>query len=190
MSSDPDTILLETEEGMSKAVEHLRDELRGMRTGRASTALVEYVKVDYYGSMTELKSLAAISVPEPSQILIKPFDAGSVGAIRQALENSDLGLNPVVEAKQIRLNIPALSSDRRKQLAAHCKKVGEQQKVVVRNLRRDANKHADALTKSDSNPVSEDEVKTLKDEIQELVKKYEAEIETLVDAKTKEVMEI
>lgn len=190
MSESPDMILLEAEDAMAKAVEHLRDEMRGVRTGRASTALVEYVKVNYYGSMTELKALAAISVPEPTQLLIKPFDASAVGAIREALEKSDLGLVPIVEAKQIRLNIPALSSDRRKQLAAHVKKVGEQQKVVIRNTRRDANKNADGLTKSATAPISEDEVKTLKDEIQELVKKYETQIEELVEAKSKEVLEI
>ncbi|MBX3364079.1 MAG: ribosome recycling factor [Phycisphaeraceae bacterium] len=190
MSTDPDTILLEAEDAMQKAVDHLQHELRGVRTGRASTALVEYLKVDYYGSPTDLKSLAAISVPEPSQLLIKPFDAGAVSAIKQAIEASGLGLNPIVEAKQIRLNIPALTRDRRQQLVTHCKKVGEQQKVAVRNVRRDANKHADGLTKQPGANYPEDEITQLKEEIQELLKKYEGRIDEMVSAKTKEVEEI
>lgn len=186
----PSSILKDAEQAMDKAVEYLRNELRGIRTGRASPALVEYVKVDYYGSMTDLKNLAAISVPEPTQILIKPFDAGSVGEIKKALESANLGLNPIVEAKQIRVNIPALSGDRRKQLVAQVKKLGEDAKVSVRNLRRDANKHADALLKSKDAHYPEDEIKTLKDEIQEALKKHESGIDQSVEAKSKEVMEV
>lgn len=187
MSTDPDTILLEAEDAMTKAVEHLKHEFRGIRTGRASPALVEYLKVDYYGSMTDLKSLAAISVPEPSQLLIKPFDAGSVAAIKTAIEASGLGLNPMVEAKQIRLNIPALSAERRAQLAARVKKLAEEQKVAVRNARRDANKHADALSKQPGKHYPEDEINTLREEIQKLLKQYEDDIDKRVDEKTKEI---
>ncbi|MEM9064693.1 MAG: ribosome recycling factor [Planctomycetota bacterium] len=183
--TDPDTILLETEEHMTKAIEYLTQELKGIRTGRASTALVEYIKVDYYGSQTDLKSLAAVSVPEPTQLLIKPFDAGAVAAIKTAIEDSGLGLNPMVEAKQIRLNVPPLSKDRRQQLAQQVKKMGEEQKIVLRNARRDANKHADGL-----DGMPEDEIKTLKDEIQDLLKKYEAKINEAVDKKSAEVLEV
>ncbi len=190
MSTDPDTILLEAEEAMSKAVEYLKSEMRGIRTGRASTSLVDYIKVDYYGSPTDLKALAAISIPEPSQILIKPFDATSLGAIRTAIESSDLGLNPNVEDKTIRINVPTLSQDRRKTLVAQAKKHGEEQKIVVRNTRRDANKHADSLAKQAGTHHSEDDIKTLKEEIQDLVKKYEGQIQELMDAKAKEVMEV
>jgi ribosome recycling factor len=188
--TDPDTILLEAEDSMSKAIDYLKKELRGLRTGRASPALVEYLKVDYYGSPTDLKALAGISVPEPTQLLIKPFDAGAIGEIKKAIEASGLGLNPIVEAKQIRLNIPALSRDRRQQLASQAKKLGEEQKVALRNVRRDANKHADALPNQTGKHFSEDEVKQLKDEIQELVKKYEKEIDSAVDGKTAEIMEV
>ncbi len=187
MSTDPDTILLETEEAMEKALEHLKHELRGVRTGRASPALVEFLKVDYYGSMTDLKGLAAISVPEPNQLLIKPFDAGSVGAIKTAIETSGLGLNPIVEAKQVRLIIPALSAERRKQLASHVKKVGEEQKVAIRNVRRDANRHADALKTQPGKHFPEDEIETLHEEIQNLLKKYEEEVDKRVEDKTKEI---
>ncbi len=186
----PDSILLETEESMSKAVDYLKNELRGVRTGRASTALVEFIKVNYYGSMTDLKALASISVPEATQILIKPFDAGSTAEIRKAIESSDLGLNPMVDGKQIRINIPPLSGDRRKQLAGHVKKVGEDTKVTLRNARRDGNKHADQLGKQPGAHIPEDEIETLKTEIQDLLKKYESEVDTLVAEKTKEVMEI
>lgn len=186
----PDSILNEAESAMDKAVDYLKKELSGIRTGRASPALVEYVKVDYYGSPTDLKSLAAVSTPEPTQLLIKPFDAGSVGEIRKALEQSNLGLNPQVDGKVIRVNVPALSGDRRKQLAAQAKKQGEDAKVTVRNARRDANKHADQLLKDKSNHYPEDEIKTLKDEIQEALKTYEKKIDDAIEAKTKEIMEV
>ena len=190
MSTAPDTILSEAEGSMTKAIEYLTSELRGIRTGRASTALVDYVKVDYYGSMTDINQLAAVSTPESNQILIKPFDAGSVNAIKQGIESAGLGLNPQVEAKMIRITIPSLDSDRRKQLSSQAKKHGEEQKVVIRNARRDANKHAEALAKQDGSHVSEDEVSTLKDEIQELLKKYEAEIEGMVKKKSDEIMSV
>ena len=187
--TDPDTILLEAEEAMTKAVDYLKKELRGIRTGRASPALVEFVKVDYYGASTDLKALAAISVPEPTQLLIKPFDAASVGEIKRAIEASGLGLNPMIDGKQIRLNLPSLSGDRRKQLVAHCKKLSEEAKVSLRNVRRDANKSADGLKDSAAH-VREDEVETLKTEIQDLLKKYEAQCDDLVASKTKEIEQI
>lgn len=188
--TDPDSILLHAEEHMEKAVDHLKHEFRGIRTGRANPSMVEYVKVDYYGSPTDLKSLAAISVPEPTQILIKPFDAQSVGEIKKAIESSGMGFNPIVEAKQIRVTIPALSTQRRQQLVSHVKKLSEDQKVAVRNVRRDANKHAEALAKATTKHVSEDEVEQLKNEIQELLKKYEADIDKRAEEKTKEIMEV
>src|SRR5437762_9306237 len=129
MSTDPDTILFETEELMEKALEHLKHELRGVRTGRASPAMVEYLKVDYYGTMTDLKALASISVPEPAQLLIKPFDAGAMAGIKTAIEKAALGLNPIMEAKQVRLVIPAMSQERRVKDAARIKKMGEEAKV-------------------------------------------------------------
>lgn len=190
MSTTPDAILIEAEASMQKGIEYLTQELRGIRTGRASTALVDYVKVDYYGSMTDLQSLAAVSTPESNQILIKPFDAGSVNAIKQGIENAGLGLNPMVEAKMIRITIPSLDSNRRKQLVSQAKKHGEEQKVVLRNSRRDANKLADGLAKQDGANFSEDEIKTLKDEIQELLKKYETEIDTMVKKKSDEITEL
>ncbi len=187
---DPDTILLEAEEAMEKALNYLKQELRGIRTGRAHPSLVEFIKVDYYGSMTDMKSLAAISVPEPAQLLIKPFDQGAIAAIKHAVEQSGLGLNPMSEGKQLRINIPALTAERRQKLAAQCRKMAEEQKVAVRNTRRDANKHADGLNKQPGAHFPEDELETLKEEIQNLLKKYEGEIDKVVEAKVKEVQEI
>lgn len=188
--NDPDTVLLETEGAMEKALDYLKHELRGIRTGRATTALVDFLKVDYYGAQTDLKSLAAISVPEPTQLLIKPFDPGSVGDIKKAIEASGLGLNPIVEAKQIRLNVPPLSGERRQQLVGKVKKMGEEQKIAIRNIRRDGNKHAEALSKSTAKHYPEDEIETLKNEIQELLKKYETEVDKRIDEKTKEIMTV
>ncbi len=186
----PNSIKTDAENAMQKAVDYLRQELRGIRTGRASTALVEFIKVNYYGSMTDLKSLASISVPEPTQLLIKPFDAGAVAEIKKAIETSDLGLNPMVDGKQIRINVPALSGDRRKQLAGHAKKMGEDAKVTMRNARRDANKHAEQIAKDSSAHVSEDQLSDLKDGIQELLKKFEGDVDKAVTDKTKEIMEV
>lgn len=187
MSTDPDTILLEAEESMTKAVDYLTGELKGIRTGRASPSIVEHVKVEAYGAMTDLKSLAVISIPEPSQILIKPFDAGTVHAIKHGIEQADLGLNPQVEAKQIRINVPSLSSERRQQLVSQAKRVGEEQKVAIRNARRDANKAADGLAKATDAHYPEDDIKQLKDEIQELLKKYEGKIDKLVEDKVEDL---
>ena len=188
-STDPDTILLEAEEAMSKAEDYLLHEFRGIRTGRATTALVEYVKVDYYGASTDLKSLAAVSVPEPTQLLIKPFDVGALQEIKKAIESAGLNLNPILEGKQIRLMVPALTGEQRMKLVSHIKKLAEDAKVVLRNARRDANKHADALGKGSAH-VSEDEVKTLKTEIQDLLKKYEKDIESRCAGKSKEITEV
>ena len=187
---DLDEILLTAEEAMEKAVDYLRSELRGVRTGRASTGLVEYIKVDYYGSQTDLRQLALISVPEPTQLLIKPFDASAIGEISKAIQSSGLGLNPQNEGKQIRLNLPPLTGDRRQQLIASCKHMGEQAKVTIRNARRDANKHVDQAGKDKTLHISEDEVEMAKNEVQELLKKYEGTATELVAAKTKEIEEI
>ena len=187
---DIDTTLLETEESMDKAVEYLKNELRGIRTGRASTALVEFIKVDYYGSMTDLRQLAMITVPEPTQLLIKPFDASSVQACSKAIQNAGLGLNPQVDGKQIRLNLPALSGERRQQLIGTVKQMGEDAKITIRNKRRDANKHLDKMGKDKTLHIPEDDIASAKDDVQDYVKKHEKTIGELVDSKSKEIQEI
>ncbi len=184
---DIDTALLEAEEAMEKAVDYLRSEMKGVRTGRASTGLVEFVKVEVYGAETDLRSVALISTPEPSQILIKPFDPSTVSAISKAIERAGLGLNPIAEGKQVRLNIPPLSGDRRKQMIASVKSMGEQAKVSVRNARRDANKAVDQAGKDKSSGLSEDAVSSAKDDVNELTKTYEGKVDTLVSEKTTEI---
>lgn len=187
---DIDMILLETEEHMEKALNYLKSELRGIRTGRASTSLVEFVKIDYYGSMTDLRSLAMISVPEPAQLLIRPFDQGSVAAIVKGIQASGLGLNPISEGKQIRISLPALSGDRRNQLIGSVKKMGEEAKITIRNARRDGNKHIETAGKDKSAHVSEDVVEKAKEDVQNLLKKYEGIVDDLVGQKSKEIQEI
>ncbi len=182
-------ILLECEEHMEKTINYLKGELRGIRTGRASPAMVEYVKVDYYGSTTDLRQLAQVTVPEPTQLMIKPYDASAVKEVSKAIQEAGLGLNPQIDGKAIRLNVPPLSTDRRKQLANSIKQMGEQSKVAIRNARRDANKHVDAAEKDKSQHIAEDVAKDTKDEINDLTKKYESTVVDMIDTKTKEVME-
>lgn len=184
---DYDEILLDAEERMEKAVAVLQEQLKGLRTGRASAGLVESVRVDYYGSPTPLKQLANISVPEPQQIVIRPFDAGALSAIAKAIQSSELGLAPNVEARLIRLNIPPLSTERRRQLVSRVKELAEEARVSIRNIRRDANKHADQAEKEKT--LSEDDCKRCKEEIQNLTKKYEGKVNELASAREKDIME-
>src|SRR5580658_216918 len=135
-----DDILIDCEMHMEKATDHLLHELRGIRTGRATPGLVEHIKVDYYGSPTDLRSIASISVPEATQILIKPFSPGDLRAIEKAINDSKIGLTPHSDGKQLRLMLPALSQERRQQLAGQAKGFSETAKVAIRNARRDANK--------------------------------------------------
>ena len=182
-----DDILLETEEKMEAAVEFFHKGLRGLRTGRASAGLVDHIKVDYYGSSTDLRQLASIAVPEPDLIVIKPFDPSSVKEIERAIQASDLGITPMTDGKIIRLPVPSLSVDRRRGLATQIKKMAEQEKVTLRNVRRDANKVVDQ-EESDS-VLTEDEARKCKDDIQKLIDDYTKKIDGLLEEKTKEVME-
>jgi len=174
---------------MQKAVDYLKSELKGVRTGRASPSLIEFVKIEAYGTESELRSLAMIQAPEPTQLLVKPFDPGTIQEIVKGIEKAGLGLNPQPDGKTIRISIPALSGDRRKDLIASCKSMGEQAKVTIRNARRDANKAIDQAEKDKSLGLSEDQIKSAKDDVQELLKLHEAEVEQLVVAKTKQIEE-
>ena len=183
-----DDILLDCEEQMEKGLEHLRHELRAIRTGRATPALVEHLQVDYYGSPTALKSIASITIPEPTQILIRPFSPGDVKAIEKAISESKINLTPQSDGKQIRLKLPPMSQERRIQLAGQCKGFAEAAKISVRNARRDANKLVD--TEEKGSVMTEDEAVGVKEQIQELTKQYEAKIEDMTEHKKKEVMEV
>jgi ribosome recycling factor len=183
-----DDILLECEEHMDKAVEHLHHELRGIRTGRASPALVENIKVEYYGSLTDLKSIAAINVPEATQIIVKPFAKQDLKAIEKAISDSKIGLTPHSDGVQLRMSLPPLSQERRQQLVGQCKELGERAKVAIRNARRDANKHLETQTKAGE--ITEDEGERGKEQIQELTKTYEHKVEELLEKKRHEIMQV
>ncbi len=183
-----DTILLEASEKMEACVGHFEGELRGLRSGQASSAMVDGIRVDYYGSATPLSQMAQISVPEPRLIVIKPFDASQVQEVVKAIQASDLGINPNVDGKILRLNVPPLSEERRKKLVGSVKEKGEAAKVAVRNVRRDANKSAETAKKD--SVLTEDELKKLKEEIQEYTKDHEGKIETILKAKVEEMMTV
>ena len=184
---DQDEILLDSEERMEKAVQVLKNALQGLRTGRATPGLVDSIRVDYYGSPTPLKQLANVSVPEPQQILIRPFDAGSISEISKAITAANLGLAPNSDGRVIRLNIPPLSTDRRKQLTSRVKELSEEARVSIRSIRRDGNKHADQSCKDKL--MSEDQRDDTKDSVQNLTKKYEGTVNDLSATKEREIME-
>lgn len=179
-------IIAKHEDGMVKTVDFLRHELKSVRTGRAAPGLVENLSVDYYGSPTPLKSLATIAAPEPASIVIKPFDVAALKDIERAIKNSDLSLAPVLEGKMIRLNIPPLSEERRKQIVQQVKQLGEKNKVSVRNIRRDANKQLDDELKNKT--ISEDDCKKSKSNIDDITKKHVDQIDEIVKAKSEEIM--
>jgi ribosome recycling factor len=182
-----DEILLDGEERMEKAVSVFRDELRGLRTGRATPALVDSIRVEYYGSPTPLKQLAQISTPDPQQILIRPFDQGCLKDIEKAIRSSDLGMAPNSDGKMIRLTVPPMSGEQRQKMGARIKKSAEEAKVALRNIRRDANKNFDTAEKGKE--MTEDERDKGKEDVQKLLKDYEDKVTDLADKKTKEVME-
>jgi ribosome recycling factor len=182
-----DEILLDAEERMEKAINKLKNDLTGIRTGRANPGLVDSLRVEAYGSPTPIKQIASVSAPEPQQLVIRPFDPSTIKDIERGIINSDLGLAPNSDGKVIRLNIPPLSGDVRKKMIARTKELAEEAKVAVRNVRRDANKHADQAEKDGD--LSEDDCKSLKDEIQELTKKYENSANDLAKTKEAEVSE-
>jgi ribosome recycling factor len=180
-------ILFDAEERMEKAVSVFRDELRGLRTGRATPALVDMIRVEYYGSLTPLKQMAQISTPDPQQILIKPYDQSCIKDVEKAIRSSDLGMSPNSDGKMIRLIVPPMSGEQRQKMVARIKKSAEDAKVACRNIRRDANKHFDQAEKEKE--LTEDERDKGKEQVQTLLKTYEEKVAELADKKSKEVME-
>ncbi len=183
-----DDILLEAEEKMDGAVQHLAQDLRGLRTGRASPHLVDALRVEYYGTPTPLGQMAQIGCPEPRLIVIKPFDASSIPDVEKAIRTSNLGLNPQSDGKVVRLVLPPLSEERRKQLVKHVKEQGETAHVAIRNVRRDANKALDAAY--DDRSVTEDQRTDGKESVQELTKTYEGKVDELIEHKRQEIMTV
>ena len=179
-------IINEHKSMMEKAVDFLHSEFKSVRTGRASTGLVENIRVDYYGTPTPLKQLAALSAPEASMIVIKPFDPGSVKEIEKAIKNSDLSIAPISDGKIIRLNVPPLSQERRKQLASQVKQLGEQAKVGIRNIRRDANKKLEDEEKVKT--ITEDDRDKGKKIIDDWTREFVDKIDHAVKVKSDEIM--
>lgn len=179
-------IVSEHKNKMEKAIELFHDDLKSVRTGRASTGLVENIKADYYGTPTPLKQMATLAVPQPDMIVIKPFDSASLREIEKAIKNSDLSIAPIIDGKVIRLNIPPLSEERRKQLVAQAKQTGEQTKVSIRNIRRDANKQLEKEQKDKL--ITEDDEEKGKKQIDDITKEYSDKIDEIVKHKTDEIM--
>lgn len=183
-----DIIFREAEEKMVKTLSVLSEELKGVRTGRATPSLVENLRVSYYGSPTPLKHLAAISAPDPRMLAIKPFDPSGIGDIEKAISSSDLGLTPQNDGKMIRLQLPPLSEERRNQLVKLARDLGEKAKVSLRNIRRDAIRSAEEEEKTGQ--MSEDDKFRFKDDAQELTTDHEKKVEELIRKKSDEVLEV
>ena len=185
---DIDTILLDTEDRMEKAMAALERDFQKLRTGRATTALVDGIKADYYGTPTPISQMASVAVPDSRTITIQPWDKGGISVVEKAILKSDLGLTPVNDGRIIRINIPPLTEERRKELVKVARKYTEDAKVAVRNLRRDAIEHVKKLEKAKE--VSEDELSRSEKEIQKITDKFVAEVDSIIAAKEKEVMTV
>lgn len=187
---DQDTVLLETEEAMEKAIEYMTHEFAGVRTGKASPALVENmdIHISAYGSSMKLKGIAVISTPDARSILVQPFDPGTLHDIERAIRESRLNLNPVIDARSVRIPIPELSQERRKDLVKHIKQLGEETRVRVRAARKEGLDKTKSLKSSSS--ITEDDQKVMETKIQKLTDAAGKKIEELFAAKEKEIMTV
>ncbi len=183
----PQTVIMQAEERMEKAISVLRKDLASLRAGRANPALLERILVDYYGTMTPVNQLANISTPDARTLLIQPWDKSSLSDIEKAIQKSDLGLTPNNDGIIIRIMIPMLTEERRSELVKLTKKYGEDTKVAIRNIRRDAN---DDIKKMEKTTISEDESRRHQEEIQKKTDKYIAEVDKVLAAKEKDIMEV
>ena len=181
-------LLKDADKRMQKAVEVLKGEFTGLRTGRASTVLVEDIKVDYYGSLMAIKQIAQIAVPEPTQITIQPWDVSVIPNVEKAIRESDLGVQPQRDGNIIRINLPPLTEDRRKELVKKAGKMAEQAKIAVRNIRHEIMKELDKLKKEGG--YSEDDVKRAEGELQKITDKYTKKIDELLHKKEEEILTV
>jgi ribosome recycling factor len=177
-----------TSDRMQGAIDALKKEFAGIRTGRASMALLDGIVIDYYGTPTPVQQLASLTIPESRQIAIQPWEQKLIPEIEKAIMKSDLGLTPMNDGKTIRINIPILTEERRKQLVKLVKKRAEESKIAVRNIRRDSNEELKKLEKDEH--ISEDEVKKEHDEIQKITDSFIKKIDELAEHKEKEIMEV
>ena len=183
-----DDRLVAFEDKMGKSLSNLEDEFAGIRAGRANPHVLDKLRVDYYGTPSPIQSVANVSVPEPRMIQIQPWEASMVKEIEKAIMASDLGINPTNDGKLIRLVFPELTEERRKELAKDIKKKGENAKVAVRNIRRDAMDHFKKIGKEED--ISEDQIKDLEDGIQKLTDQYVAKIDKAVEVKSQEILTV
>lgn len=188
MSRDYETIMLETEEAMEKVVEHLRNEFVGISAGKASPAMVENIKFDYYGSPTPLKQAATINTPDASTITLKPFDQSQTKNITKAILEANIGLTPSDDGKVIICRIPPMTQENREKLVKQLKEIAEKSKVGIRNARHEGIKHADASLKD--SVLTEDDHRQAKEEIQKLTDKYNKQIEDALEKKSADVMKV
>ena len=179
--------MADIEERMKKTIDSLKDSFNTIRTGRANAAIFDKVRVDYYGTKSPLNQVATIAIPEARSVIITPFDKSLISEIEKAIQVADLGLNPSNDGKVIRIAIPALTADRRKELVKQAKTVAENSRTAIRNIRRDGN---DDLTKPQKDgTLTEDGLKTETDKLQKLTDKYIDEINKIYDAKEKDIMQ-
>ncbi|MBC5810707.1 MAG: ribosome recycling factor [Candidatus Eremiobacteraeota bacterium] len=183
-----DEVYKQTEDKMGKALEATRSEFSGVRTGRASTALVDRLHVEAYGASVPLKQVASVSTPDARTLQISAFDRSTVGAIRKAIETSDLGLNPNVDGSNIRLSIPPLTEERRKDLVKIVHKKAEEGKIAIRNVRHKGIDEIKSLHKD--HKITEDEQKRAGDQVQKMTDKYIKDVDALTQSKEKEIMEV
>ena len=173
---------------MDKTIEALKFEFSTIRAGRANAQMLDKIRVDYYGTPTPINQVGSISVPEPRTLMISPWDKSAMKEIEKAIRNSDLGLNPTNDGEVIRINVPALTEERRKELCKQAKKASEEFKVRIRNERRDANDKLKKLEKEGE--ITEDELKKAQDNVQKMTDKYTKEIDSLLETKEKDIMEV
>ncbi|GLI34914.1 ribosome recycling factor [Desulforhabdus amnigena] len=181
-------IYADARDRMTKALENLEQEYKRLRTGRASVSLVDGIRVEYYGTPTPLNQLATLTVPEPRTITIQPWDTTVIAEVEKAILKSELGLTPMNDGKIIRINIPVLTADRRKELVKLAKKMAEESKVAVRNIRRDVNEMIKDLKKEKE--ISEDEGFKAQDETQKITDEFIKKVDEIYNAKEKEILEI
>lgn len=181
-------VIVSTEERMKKSVASLKDDFAAVRTGRASASLFDKLRVDYYGEKTPLTQVANISIPEARLIVVQPWDRAMIGEIEKAIRASELSLNPSNDGKVIRIAIPSLTEERRKELAKHAKAMAEQSRVAIRNIRRDCNDELKASLKDGE--LTQDEETRAAEELQKLTDSYIKEINRLLEDKEKEIMEV
>ncbi|MFD3260957.1 ribosome recycling factor [Paenibacillus lentus] len=183
----PQSIKSNAEERMDKAIQSLKRDLATLRAGRAAPSLLDRIQVDYYGTPTPINQLANINTPDSRTLMIQPWDKSSLAEIERAIQKSDLGLSPANDGSLIRLSIPPLTEERRVDLVKMTKKFGEEAKVAIRNIRRDAN---DDIKKLEKTEISEDESRRHQDDIQKSTDKFIAEVDKVLAAKEKEIMEV